>query len=196
MPIERLKKRILAARGTIPPDLVLTGGQVVNVFTGSLLKTDVALFDGVIVGLGNYQGPSLEVTGQFIAPGLIDGHIHLESTMLTPAAFAGAALPRGTTAIVADPHEIANVMGTKGLDYMLTASEGLPLDLFLMLPSCVPASHLGTSGASLGLAALQAYRHHPRVLGLAEMMNFPGVVNAVPEVLEKVALFADGLVDG
>ena len=196
MSIERLKKRILAARGTIPPDLVLTGGQVVNVFTGSLMKTDVALFDGVIVGLGNYQGPSLEVTGQFIAPGLIDGHIHLESTMLTPAAFAAAALPRGTTAIVADPHEIANVLGTKGLDYMLAASKGLPLDLFLMLPSCVPASHLGTSGAKLGRAALQTYRHHCRVLGLAEMMNFPGVVNAVPEVLEKVALFADGLVDG
>ncbi|MFP3868880.1 MAG: adenine deaminase [Desulfobacteraceae bacterium] len=196
MTVERLKNRILAARGGIPSDLVLTGGQVVNVFTGTLTKTDVALFDGVVVGLGTYTGPSLDVQGKIIAPGLIDGHIHLESTMLTPQEFARAVVPRGTTAVVADPHEIANVMGTRGLDYMLTANQGLPLDIFLMIPSCVPASHLETAGAGLGLKEMAAYCHDHRVLGLAEMMNFPGVINGVPDVLEKLDFFANGLVDG
>jgi len=196
MTVDRLKNRIRAARGSIPPDLVLTGGQVINVFTGTLMKCDVALFDGVIVGLGSYEGPSLDLKGQFVAPGLIDGHIHLESTMLTPPELAGAVVPRGTTAIVTDPHEIANVLGSTGLDYILTASQGLPLDVFLMIPSCIPTSHLETSGARLELAEIRAYRYHPRVLGLAEMMNFPGVINGVPEVLEKLALFANGLVDG
>lgn len=196
MEIERLKQRILAARGKIPPDLVLTGGTLVNVFTGTLMNLDVALFDGVIVGLGNYDGPRFDVRGQYIAPGLIDGHVHLESTMLTPPEFARAVVPRGTTAVVVDPHEIANVLGTRGIDYILSASEGLPLDIFVMLPSCVPATHLETSGAALGPAELKKYRRRPRVLGLAEMMNFPGVTSGVTEVLEKVALFADDPVDG
>ncbi len=194
--LERLQRRLRAARGEVEADLVLTGGVVADVYTGEWLRQDLAVYDGVIIGLGDYPGPRLEVKGQYILPGLIDGHLHLESSMLTPRELARAMLPLGTTAVVADPHEIANVWGTQGLDYLLAASEGLPLDIFFMLPSCVPASHLGTSGAQLTAADLQAWLHHPRVLGLAEVMNYPGVVAGNSEVLQKLALFPNRPRDG
>ncbi len=184
------------AQGQLPPDLVLRGGQIIDVFSGTLLNADVALYDGLIVGVGDYEGPTLEVAGQYICPGFIDGHLHLESTMLVPPEFARAVLARGTTAVIADPHEIANVWGARGLEYMLTVSDGLPLDIFFMLPSCVPATHLETSGASLGPAELAAFKNRRRVLGLAEMMNFPGVLHGDPEVIEKLLLFADRCIDG
>ncbi len=193
---KRLQERLRAARGETEPDLVIAGGQVGNVYTGEWLRQDIAIFDGVIVGLGDYAGPRMEVGGRYLIPGLIDGHLHLESSMLTPRELARALLPLGTTAVVADPHELANVWGTKGLDYLLAASEGLPLDIFLMLPSCVPASPLGTSGAVLTAAELAPYTGHPRVLGLAEVMNFPGSVAGEPQILEKIALFPRGPVDG
>ncbi|HEX9884688.1 MAG TPA: adenine deaminase [Desulfobaccales bacterium] len=194
--LERVKKRLQAARGEVPADLVLTGGRVANVFTGEWQAADVALFDGIIIGLGDYPGPRLEVQGGFILPGLIDGHLHLESSMLTPRELARALLPLGTTAVVADPHEIANVWGAAGLDYLLAASEGLPLDIFFMLPSCVPASPLETAGAVLEAGDLAPYRQHPRVLGLAEVMNFPGVISGDAGLLAKIALFPRGPVDG
>ncbi len=193
---ERLQQRLRVARGEAPADLVLAGGRVADVFTGHWQKIDVALFDGIIVGLGDYDGPRLEVREGLIIPGLIDGHLHLESSMLTPRELARALLPLGTTTVVADPHEIANVWGAAGLDYMLAASAGLPLDFFFMLPSCVPASPLETAGAALTAADLAGYRGHPRVLGLAEVMNFPGVVGGAPELLDKIALFPQGPVDG
>ena len=149
---ERLQQRLRVARGEAPADLVLAGGQVANVYTGRWQKIDVALFDGIIAGLGDYDGPRLEVQGGYIVPGLIDGHLHLESSMLTPRELARALLPLGTTTVVADPHEIANVWGAAGLDYVLAASRGLPLDFFFMLPSCVPASPLETAGARLEAA--------------------------------------------
>jgi adenine deaminase len=194
--LERLKRRLRAARGETEADLVIGGGLVGNVYTGEWLPQDIAVCDGVIVGLGDYSGPRVEAPGRYVIPGFIDGHLHLESSMLTPRELARALVPRGTTAVVADPHEIANVWGTRGLDYLLAASQGLPLDIFFMLPSCVPASSLGTSGACLEAADLSPYRRHPRVLGLAEVMNFPGTVAGETHILEKIALYPRGPVDG
>lgn len=192
----RLQKRIMAAQGKLPADLVLRGGRVVDVFRGSLIQADVALYDGIIVGIGDYQGPSLEVANQIICPGFIDGHQHIESTMLSPLEYARSVVPRGTTAVIIDPHEIVNVLGAPGLDYMLSFHERLPLDLFIMLPSCVPASPLETNGADFGLPEILPYRSHPGVLGLAEVMNFPGVLAGDPEVLAKIGLFPGGIIDG
>jgi adenine deaminase len=196
MRMERLQRRLQAARGELPADLVLTGGRLANVYTGEWQETEVALFDGIIVGLGDYSGPRLTMAGRYILPGFIEGHLHLESSMLTPRELARALLPLGTTAVVADPHEIANVWGTRGLDYLLDASEGLPVDFFFMLPPCVPASPLETAGDRLEAGDLEPYRHHPRVLGLAEVMNFPGLVAGDPGLLAKLALFPRGPVDG
>ncbi len=193
---ERLQQRLRVARGEAPADLVLAGGQVANVYTGRWQKIDVALFDGIIAGLGDYDGPRLDVQGGYIVPGLIDGHLHLESSMLTPRELARALLPLGTTTVVADPHEIANVWGAVGLDYVLAASAGLPLDIFCMLPSCVPASSLETAGAELTAADLEKFRGRERILGLAEVMNFPGVVGGDAGLLDKIALFPRGPVDG
>lgn len=194
--LARITRRLQAARGEIEADLVIAGGLVGNVYTGEWLPQDIALYDGVIVGLGDYPGPRLEMPGRYLVPGFIDGHMHLESSMLTPQELARALVPLGTTTIVTDPHEIANVWGTKGLDYLLAASQGLPLDIFFMLPSCVPASSLGTSGALLEAAQLLPYCRHPRVLGLAEVMNYPGAVAGDPKIIEKIALFPQGPVDG
>jgi len=194
--LERLQRRLRAARGETEVDLVIGGGLVGNVYTGEWLRQDIALYDGVIVGVGDYPGPRLEVPGHYVLPAFIDGHSHLESSMLTPRELARTLVPLGTTTIVADPHEIANVWGTRGLDYLLAASQGLPLDIFFMLPSCVPASPLGTSGGHLEAADLSPYCSHPRVLGLAEVMNFPGVVAGEAHLLEKIALYPRGPVDG
>lgn len=195
-PQGRLARRLRVARGEAPADLVLAGGQVADLYRGCWQKIDVALFDGIIAGLGDYDGPRMEVRGSYILPGLIDGHLHPESSMLTPRELARALLPLGTTTVVADPHEIANVWGTAGLDYLLAASRGLPLDFFFMLPSCVPASPLESAGAMLTADLLAAYRRRPRVLGLAEVMNFPGVVSGEAGLLRKLALFPRGPVDG
>ncbi len=191
-----IKRRLRVARGEAPADLVLTGALVANVYTGQWQRRDVALCDGIIAGLGDYEGPRMELRGGYLLPGFIDGHLHLESSMLTPPELARALLPLGTTTVVADPHEIANVWGDAGLDYLLAASRGLPLDFFFMLPSCVPASPLETAGARLSAADLAGYRRHRRVLGLAEVMNFPGVVGGEEGLLKKLALFPQGPVDG
>ena len=195
--ISRLKRRIQAARGEITPDLVLKGGSVVNLFSCEILEADVAIYDGVIVGVGHYDGPRvLDVKGRYVCPGFIDGHFHIESSMLSPKELSKAVLPMGTTAIVADPHELANVMGKEGIYYILDSSEGLPVDIYVMLPSCVPATDLETSGAILSAQDLVGFKDDPRVLGLAEMMNYPGVVCGVESVLEKVAAFGDSTKDG
>ncbi len=195
--IERLKRRIQVARGAIAPDLVLKGGRVVNVFTGEIIPADVAILDGIIVGVGDYDSPRhLNVGGQFIAPGFIDGHMHIESSMLSPPELARAVLRHGTTAIVADPHEIVNVLGTQGIRFMLAASDGLPVDFFFMLPSCVPATHMETAGATLSAEDLLLFKDEPRVLGLAEMMNYPGVLACLEPVLEKIIAFDGSVRDG
>jgi adenine deaminase len=156
----------------------------------------VAIADGCIAGLGEYAGPRLEVDGACLVPGFIDGHLHLESSLLSPGELARALLARGTTTVVADPHEICNIWGSRGLDYFLEATEGLPLDFFFVAPSCVPASTLGTSGAVLEAEDLAPYRDHPRVLGLAEVMNFPGIVAGDAGLLKKIAAFRGKVVDG
>jgi adenine deaminase len=192
-----LKALIEAARGAVKPDIVLKEGNVVNVFTGGINIIDVAIHSGMIVGLGDYNGKvNIDAKNKFVIPGLIDGHIHIESTLLTPSEFARAVLPCGTTAVVADPHEIANVMGAEGIQYMLDASENLPVDIYYMAPSCVPSMHYETSGANLNAAALKKFINHPRILGLGEVMNYPGVINCDDGVLDKLAAFSSKMIDG
>ncbi len=192
-----LDRIIRYGRGEEMPDLLLRGGKVINVFTGEILQTDIAVAEGTIVGLGEgYDAIDIiDLSDRYVCPGLIDGHLHIESTMLSPYQFARAVVPRGTTAVVCDPHEIANVLGMDGIQYMLEASEALPLTVFVMAPSCVPATHLETSGAVISARDLMPLFAHPRVLGLAEVMNFPGVLHCVPEVLAKLdASIQQGLV--
>ena len=192
-----LKERVDVARSLKKADLVLRGGQVVNVFSGEIYKADVAVHKGIIAGLGAYDGKRVvDVSSKFVIPGLIDSHVHLESSMLMPAEFARAALPHGTTAVIADPHEIANVLGIKGISFLLKSSEGLPLDFYFMLPSCVPSTRLETSGAHLRSRDLVPFMDHRRVLGLAEMMNYQGVLSGDAEVHTKLETFKRALIDG
>jgi len=194
---QRLAARIRAARGEIPADLVLSGGRVVNLFDGSLEEVDLAVFDGVIVGLGRYQGKErVELGGRYLAPAFIEGHLHLESTLLTPAQLAAAVCPRGTGAVVADPHEIAGVMGPAGVRAMLEASRDLPVSFYFNLPSCVPATHLETAGGALDAGDIQDMLDWPRVPGLAEMMNYPGVLAGDPGVLDKLRATRGRVMDG
>lgn len=179
---------VAVARGLVPADLRLDNVRVVNVFTGEILTIPVALAGGHIAALGPLPAREvLDLGGRFLAPGFIDPHVHIESSLADPGHFARAVLPRGTTTVVADPHEIANVLGTAGLDYMLAASAGLPLEIFFGLPSCVPATSLETAGAALTAAHLEPYFAHLRVRALGEMMNFPGVLAGDPEVRAKLA---------
>lgn len=192
-------RRLLAvARGDAPADLLLAGGRVANVLTGELLRADVAVVDGLIASVGPPREAArvVDVSGGCLAPGLIDAHVHLESSLVTPAEFARAVVPRGTTAVVCDPHEIANVAGLDGIRWLLAASEGLPLTVLVNAPSCVPASHLATAGARLTAADLVRLLDHPRVLGLGEVMNVPGTVLGDPGVWEKLAAFRRRPVDG
>lgn len=193
-----LQSFLSVARGDRPADLVLRGGRVINAFTGEIVEAEVALFGGRIAGVGaGYAGQQeIDLGGRYVCPGLIDAHVHIESSMVTPFQFARAVVPRGTTTVVCDPHEIANVVGAEGVRYILAASEGLPLTVYVNLPSCVPATPMGTAGAELGVDDLRRLADHPRVLGLAEMMNFPGLVLGVPEVVAKVEAFADRVIDG
>jgi adenine deaminase len=184
-----LQSIIAMAAGRVAADLLLTNARVVNVFTGDVELTHVAVGHGVIVGLGrDYRRARrvYDLAGRYVLPGLIDGHVHLESSLLSPARYAEAVVPRGTTTVIADPHEIANVAGIAGLQYMLRATERLPLEVYFMAPSCVPATGLETAGAELGVGLVATLLQHERVLGLAEVMNYPGVVAGEPQVLEKI----------
>lgn len=171
------------------PELVLKNGKIVNVFTHEIVNADIAIHDGIIVGIGSYEGDkNIDVSDKFIAPGLIDSHVHIESSMLSPQEFSKAIVPRGTTTIISDPHEIANVCGLDGIDYMLNVTETLPLNVYVMLPSCVPATNFENSGAILKANDLEKFINHPRVLGLGEMMNYPGVINKDKDVIDKLEL--------
>jgi adenine deaminase len=197
MDVAALGELIQVARGRKPAELCLRNVRIVNVCTGTVEPGHLAVHGGRLAGWGNYRGRyEMDLHGAFVAPGFIDGHLHLESTLLSPAEFAKAVLPHGTTAVVLDPHEIANVLGLSGVLALIQASEGLPVDFFFMLPSCVPASPLDPAGAVLRGADLHTLRGHPRVFGLAEMMNFPGVLRADADVLEKIVLFQDTIRDG
>ncbi len=186
---------IAVARGDEAPDLVIAGARVLSVFTGEWLELDVAVAGGRIAGLGSYEGGErVDAHGQYVVPGFLDAHVHIESSKLTPAEFARAVVPHGTTAVVTDPHEVANVLGREGVEWMLSASEDLPLDVFVMAPSCVPASDFESPMRALEPADMEAILRHPRALGVAEMMNFPGVIAGVPDVLARLEL--SGHVDG
>ena len=196
---EQLQRRLSAARGDCLAELVLKNAQIINVFSGEVQRGDVAVCDGVIVGVGSYTGQrEVELDGKYVCPGLIDGHIHIESSMLCPSAFARAVLPHGTTAVVTDPHEVSNVAGTQGLEFMLEAARNLPLSVFFMLPSCVPATPLDESGAVLDAGTLKPYYAKPQVLGLAELMDFFGTVQGEGAILDKIldCQAAGGLLDG
>jgi len=178
---------IAVARGDEPPDLVIEGARVLSVFTREWLEADVAISGGMIAGLGTYDGGErVDAGGRWLVPGFIDAHVHIESSKLTPAEFARAVVPHGTTGVVTDPHEIGNVLGLEGVQWMLEASERLPLDVFVMAPSCVPASAFESPGFALGPADMEAILRHPRALGVAEMMNFPGVIAGDPDVLARI----------
>lgn len=178
---------IQVALGHEKADLVLQNATYLNVFSNTWETGDIAIYQGVIAGIGEYTGKAeICVDELYVAPGFIDGHIHLESSLVSPDEFARAALPHGTTAVVADPHEIANVLGTEGIEYVMQATEGLPLDVWLMLPSCVPATQEDESGATLSDEDIFPYLSDPRVLGLAEMMNYPGVLSGTAAVLAKL----------
>lgn len=185
-----MKKRrlISVAAGRESADLVLKNACFVNVFSMELITCDIAVADGCIAGLGKYSGKTeTDMTGKLVCPGFIDAHIHLESSLVSPSEFVKAVMPHGTTTVITDPHEITNVLGTDGIEYMLQATENLPVDVMFMLPSCVPATPLDESGAVLDYSAIEPFYSNPRVLGLAEMMNYPGVVGCDDDVLKKLA---------
>ena len=195
-----IQRRIGVAAGREKADLVLKGGKIINVFTEEIIEGDVAIVDGYIAGVGgSYEGHEIiELEGRYIAPGLIDGHVHIESSLATPEQFARAIVPRGTTTIIADPHEVANVSGMDGIEYILNASESVPMDVYVMLPSCVPATDFENSGAVLEAEQLSKLINHPRVLGLGELMNYPGVIEGADKVVEKIKLAHENnkIIDG
>src|SRR5215472_5857938 len=182
-----LSRRLAVARGDEPADTVLTGGKVFSVFTREWMETDVAIADGFVAGLGSYRGTqTVDVDGAFLVPGFIDAHVHIESSKLMVDQFSRAVLPHGTTSVVADPHEIANVLGTDGVHWLLDACEHVPLDIFVMAPSCVPASPLESPRRPLTEGDLEGLLRRSRVIGVAEMMNFPGVIAGTPGELAKL----------
>ena len=192
-----LEERIRVALGESKVDLLIKSGKVINVFSGEIEKKDVAIFDGVVVGFGDYESrKTIDVNGDFLCPGLIDSHVHVESSMVTIPEFARAVLPNGTTSVIIDPHEIANVLGLEGIRFMTESAKSVPLNVFVMLPSCVPATHLETSGATLKASDLMPLFKEPWAIGLAEMMNFPGVIFRDPEVLKKIDMAKGKRIDG
>lgn len=192
-----LKHCVDVAAGRQPADLVLRNGRIVNVASGEIHAGDVAIAGDRIAGLGRYEGREVvDLRGQYICPGFIDGHVHIESTMLAVPEFARVVAVRGSAAVITDPHEIANVMGVEGIRFMLASSKYCPIDVYVMLSSCVPASGFETAGAELSALDIEPLLADRWVLGLAEMMNYPGVVSADPECLAKLALAAGRPVDG
>ena len=197
MDFDNLKKMIQIAKGEEKGELVFKNANIINVFTNEIIKGDVAIYNGRIVGIGEYSGEEeINLEGKYLSPSFIDGHVHIESSMVTPREFAKAILPRGTTTIIADPHEIANVKGIDGIKYILDNSKDLPLDVYIMLPSCVPATPFENAGAVLEAKDLKELIDETRVLGLGELMNYPGVINADKNVLEKILMVRDKLIDG
>lgn len=194
-----IKKTINTARGIEKADLVLKNVNLVNVLTKEIYKTDIAITNGIIVGLGHYHGlgkHELDLDGKYACPGLIDAHVHIESSMVTPSLFAHAILPTGATTVITDPHEIANVSGIEGIEFMQSQSQGLPVDIHFMIPSCVPATPFETSGAILEAKDIEPFSKKKNVLGLAEVMNFPGILNLDPSLLKKIRLFRNKNIDG
>ena len=196
--VERLSMRIAAAKSQVDAEVVIKNAQILDVFAGGFYRGDIAICDGVIVGVQeSYAGMETIDASQFFAvPGFIDAHVHIESSLITPLRFQEAVLPLGTTTAFWDPHEIANVKGEEGVDWALKEAERLLMDVFVLLPSCVPATHMETAGAKLTSENLQKFADHPLVLGLAEFMNVPGVLQGDEECLKKLSLFRGAIRDG
>lgn len=188
--LNKTQDLIKAAKGEIKADLVIKNARVINVLSEEIYEADIAVVDGIIAGVAKgYNGKEeIDVEGAYVSPSFIDGHVHLESSMLMPSEFAKMVVPSGTTTVIADPHEISNVMGLQGISFMREATKNLPLDVYMMLPSCVPATSLETSGVDLNSYDLALLIDAPWVLGIAEMMNFPGVINCDKNVLSKIKL--------
>jgi adenine deaminase len=193
-----LKKLISVARGETPADLLLKNARIVNTFIGEIEQGNVAIYGDRIAGVGDYGNAKeiIDLQGRFLAPGLINGHTHIESSMLHPARYAQAVVPRGTLAVVTDLHEIANVCGPEGIKFVMDWARKLPLDMLFMAPSCVPATHLETSGAQINSKEVKRILTSPNVIGLGEMMNFPGVVSGDEEVLNKISASQGKVIDG
>ncbi|MGD9973251.1 MAG: adenine deaminase [Desulfatirhabdiaceae bacterium] len=182
-----LKNVIACARGDMPSDILFTNTRIVNVFSGEIVPGSIAVYNGAIVGIGEYPAKAvLNMNGMFAAPGFIDAHVHIESALTGISQFARAVIPHGTTTVVADPHEIANVLGIPGIQYMLDSSENQPMNIYFTMSSCVPATVMETSGASLGPDDIRSMLNHDRIVGLAEMMNYPGVIFRDGTVLSKI----------
>ncbi len=193
-----LARLISVAKGELPADLLLANAKIINVFSGEIEPGNVAIYGDRIAGVGDYHQAKkvLDLAGKYIAPGLINGHIHPESSMLDIAQYARAVVPHGTTTLVTDLHEIANVCGLEGIRYVLNRARRLPFDLFLMAPSCVPATNLETSGASIGPEEVRQLLRQKECLGLGEVMDFPGVLNGDEAVLRKISLARGKIIDG
>ncbi len=188
---------IQTALGETRPDLVLQNGKVINVFTGEIVSADIAITRGVISGVGKYCGKSnIDLDGKYVAPGFINAHCHVESSMVTPPAYCIEELKWGVTTVITDPHEITNVAGGEGVQFMLDSSEDLPINYYIQLPSCVPATPFEHAGAAFTADKMAPFLSHPRVLGLGEMMNYPGVSKCDPEVMAKLELFDGRVIDG
>ena len=193
-----LKEIVAVARGEQPADLLLKNARIINTFVAEIEQGNVAIHDGRIAGIGDYKEAeeTIDLQGEFLAPGLINGHTHIESSMLHPARYAQAVVPRGTSAVVTDLHEIANVCGLEGIRFVMDWARRLPLDMLFMAPSCVPATHLETAGARISPEEVQEILAYPDVIGLGEMMNSPGVVGGEQEVLQKIGAARGRVIDG
>ncbi len=197
METESVGDLIAVARGQRPPDLVVKGGNVVNVFSEEVYPADVAIWGHVIAGVGQYDGPNeIDAAGKLVCPGFIDGHVHLESSMVTVPEYARAVVPTGTTSVIVDPHEIANVMGSEGILYMLKASKYNPLSVYVMLPSSIPSTPFETTGSELSAVDLLPFLSDRWVLGLGEVMNFQGVLAGDTDILDKIKVAGQGPIDG
>src|SRR5580698_71867 len=195
--MRNVQQKLSIARGEQPVEQLFKNARVVNVFSGEIYRTHVAVEDGRVVGLGEYEAAKvIDLKGAYLAPSLIDGHFHVESSMLTAPEFARAVVPHGTGALVIDPHEYANVLGLDGIRYILESTKNLAVDFFIMLPSCVPATHLETAGAKLTADDLKLMMHDERVAGVAELMNFPGVYLGAKSELAKIAAGKGKAIDG
>ncbi|MEG2295810.1 MAG: amidohydrolase family protein, partial [Oscillospiraceae bacterium] len=197
MNLHKKMKAISSSMGDEKCQLVLKNANMINVLSEEIQVCDIAIQDGIIVGIGSYIGEiEIDMSGKYISPGLIDSHVHIESTMVCPEIFASEVLPHGTTTVIADPHEITNVMGLSGVEYILEHSDNIPLNVYVMLPSCVPCSEFETNGSDFTWEDMTKIINHPRILGLGEVMDCPSVLSCDNIMMQKIDLIKNGNIDG